>query len=270
MTGLLYKDYIGIKGRRIAGALLALTALFAVLRLAVTGEAAETADALLFFQSLEVDAVLAHELGYILFLLSRIPVKDEVVEVGVGVVDGVAGVVGNAFGAEQFPVRIIDGDNTLGDIYTAALAVDDGFGFGGSRGRPFIVGLGIGMSLWLRRVAFIHLDGAVPVGVGKEARDVAEVHDMEMCLALFHTEACSTSDDLLKLGHGVDNLVEDDELDHLAVDTSGEELAGGGDDGICCRDGSEIVEFAFTILVAAGDAYNVVGIFSTHVGIFVD
>ena len=208
-------------------------------------------------------------MGYFLFLLSRIPSADEVVEVGIGVVDSLSGIVGDALCAEQFAVGVVDGDHLADDFHPAAVAVDDGLcvvGFGFLH-LVALVGSGAVVLGW---VPLVHLDGTIPIGVGKEACHVAKVHDMEIGLALLLTDASAAPDDLFKLGHRVDILVKDDEFHHLAVDTCRKELTGGGNDGIGGRDGSEIVELAFAIFVGASDTHHVVGVLLAQVGVFVD
>ena len=44
-------------------------------------------------------------------------------------------------------------------------------------------------------------DGAVPVGVGEESRDAAEVHDDEAALALVVAQARAAANDLLEHRH---------------------------------------------------------------------
>ena len=162
--------------------------------------------------------------------------EDEVVDAGVGVVDVLACVVGDALGLEQLAAGVVDGYHLVDDAHRAAVLVDEGL-FGNTLatvvvGRERRVGLVRLLAVGGFSISLMHLYGAVPCWVGKEACDVSEVHDGEMCLSLTFAYASASTYNLLELGHGVDALVEDDEFHHLAVNARREQFAGCSDDGI--------------------------------------
>ena len=148
--------------------------------------------------------------------------QDEVIEVGVGVVDVALRVVGDAFHVQELAVGVVHRYLPVDDTHSAAVFVHNGLGFAVGLFRRFVVVFVIvfGVVLWrYLSVAIVHLNGAVPIGVGKEAGDVAEIHNGEMRLAFFLAYAGATAYNLFELRHGVDVLVEYYQFHHLAVHT---------------------------------------------------
>ena len=62
-------------------------------------EIIDITHALVFFQGLQINAVLTHQVYYLCFSLGSIPVIDKVSKVGIRVVDVLAGIVGDVFRA---------------------------------------------------------------------------------------------------------------------------------------------------------------------------
>ena len=62
-------------------------------------EIIDITHALVFFQSLQINAVLTHQVYYLCLSLGSIPVIDKVSKVGIRVVDVLAGIVGDVFRA---------------------------------------------------------------------------------------------------------------------------------------------------------------------------
>ena len=93
--------------------------------------------------------------------------------------------------------------------------------------------------LWLLfAIAFINLYRTIPIRISKKSCDVTEVHNGEMGFPVLLSDSCTTTDNLLELGHRVDSLVKHNELHHLAVNSCRQKFAGCCDDGVfgCNRD----------------------------------
>jgi hypothetical protein len=81
-----------------------------------------------------------------------------------------------------------------------------------------------------------------------------EVHDGEVELVVVLADARAASDDLLELGHGVDGLIQHDELAGFRIDAGGQQLGGGGDDRIRLVVVDEVGQLGLAFIVIAGDA----------------
>ena len=86
-----------------------------------------------------------------------------------------------------------------------------------------------------------------------------------MRLALLLTDTRATPHDLLEVRHRADALIQDDELDHLAVHPRGEELAGRSDHGVVRGDRDEVIELGAPIGITPRDTHHVVWILPTHI-----
>ena len=67
-------------------------------------------------------------------------------------------------------------------------------------------------------------------------------------------DAGAPAHDLLELDHGLDALVEHDELAGLGVHAGRQELRGGGDDRIAALGVDEVIQRPLALVVVAGDA----------------
>ena len=132
-------------------------------------------------------------------------------------------------------------------------------------------------SLWfgrflgfLRSKVWVDFQRTVPIRVGKQTGHIAEVHDREVGLTLLLPQAGATADDLLELCHGADHLVQNDQLDHLAVGPGGEQLRRCGDDRALRGCGDKILQFALAVGIAPGDPHHIVRVLLHHIGVEVD
>ena len=108
---------------------------------------------------------------------------------------------------------------------------------------------------------------AVKVLVGKQLGSALEVQNSEPGLAEVFTQAGATANDLLEQRHGLDVLIQHDELAGLRVHAGAHELGGGGDDGIVLLWIDEVVQLALAFGVVTGDLHHVFGVGSAEVGI---
>ena len=109
-------------------------------------------------------------------------------------------------------------------------------------------GVGSGRLRADRRVRLVDLDRvAVEVRVGKEAGGALEIHDGEPGLAVVLEDAGATADDLLEGGHGLDALVEDDELAGLGIHAGVQQLGGGDDDRIAAFGQDEVIQLGLAL-----------------------
>ena len=146
---------------------------------------------------------------------------DEVVKVGVCIIDVLFRVIGYALCSQQLAIGVIYRYDFVRDEDLAAILVNDGL---------LIFHRGLMRLLWFfrlriwffsaRRVALVNFNRAVPLGVGKQAGDVAEVHDGEMGFALFLPDAGTASHNLLEFCHRVNALIKHNQFHHLAINAS--------------------------------------------------
>jgi hypothetical protein len=108
---------------------------------------------------------------------------------------------------------------------------------------------------------------AVEVLVGKELGGALEVQDGEPALAQVFAQAGAAADDLLEQRHGLDVLVQHDELAGLRVHPGAHELGGGGDHRVGLFGVDEVVELALAFGVVAGDLHHVFGLGGADVGV---
>ena len=66
-------------------------------------------------------------------------------------------------------------------------------------------------------VTFNLLYRTIPIGISEKAGDASEIHYRETEFTLVLPDAGSPADDLFKLRHGVDVLVQNDQFRQLAV-----------------------------------------------------
>ena len=97
-----------------------------------------------------------------------------------------------------------------------------------------------------------------------------EVHDREKELVVIFVDARAATDDLLELRHGVDALVEHDQMACLGINAGRHELRSRGDDRECRFRIDEVVELRFALFVVACDAHDVFVVGSGKVGIGID
>ena len=81
---------------------------------------------------------------------------------------------------------------------------------------------------------------------------------------MFFLDPGTAPDNLLEGGHGVDRLVEDDELAGLGVHSGGKKLGGGGDDGELGFGVDEVVELGFAFDAIASDTHDVLGVIESQ------
>ena len=75
-------------------------------------------------------------------------------------------------------------------------------------------------------------------------------------------DARATPDDLLELGHGLNTLVQNDQLARLCINTRCQKLGCGSDDRIARFRVDEVVELGLAKRIVAGDPHSVPVIFS--------
>ncbi|MPM68269.1 hypothetical protein SDC9_115200 [bioreactor metagenome] len=83
---------------------------------------------------------------------------------------------------------------------------------------------GVGGTRCGRTITFNLFNGPIPIGVRKQARNIAKVHDRKVCFTFLFSKPGSAADNLLKFSHGADHLIKNNQLGHLAVGTGGEQL----------------------------------------------
>ena len=108
---------------------------------------------------------------------------------------------------------------------------------------------------------------AIEIRVRKECGRLPEIHDREEKLSVVLVDTGAATDDLLKLGHGFDAPVEDDEVAGLGVDAGAHETGGRADDGIGGFRVDEVVELSLALVVVTGDAHDVFGVGGGEVGV---
>ena len=77
---------------------------------------------------------------------------------------------------------------------------------------------------------------------------------------MFFLNSGAAPDNLLEGGHGVDRLVEDDELAGLGVHSGCKKLGGGGDNGELGFGVDEVVKLGFAFDAVASDTHDVLGV----------
>ena len=228
-------------------------------------------------QFVKEDAARGQLFDHGLFALGRVPGAEEVVQGGVGLVHGLARVVLERFGDQPaVAVQVLDplgGDADLDVIDHVGDGPGSGRLAGGEGWRLFfhVIRHLLGRQGRIVRAGFVDLHRfAVKGGIGKEGGGPLEVHDGEVELAVLLVDAGAAADDLLELGHGVDALVEHDQVAGLGVHPGGHELRGGGDHRIGRFRVDEVVELGLALVVVAGDAHHVPGVGGGKVGVGVD
>ena len=199
----------------------------------------------LVLELVEQDALIEQFGDDGVFAVGGVPVLQEVVE---GLVDGE-----DVFAADLFKglgdevavgVDVLDvlGEDVGGlavDVEFAALLVflvvfddaDEG-ALPTAVGAAICAGVGVcGRYGWfgIGEIDFVvwsyfhDLDGfAVEGGITEEAGGVAEVHDGEVAFAEVFADAGAAADDLFELGHGVDVLIEHNQMAGLGIDAGAE------------------------------------------------
>lgn len=254
-------------------ALDALGALAARQGLLVVGDVADEVEVVdvvhlhRLLELVEVDAALREHIGDGLLLLGGVPLVDEGMEVAELAEDVLLGVVDDVLLLQELAACVVDGNRLLHGVDLAAVGAHKRLGrrVAATTATAVAAASRLAVSSLARLKARVLDDGAVPVGVGEESRDAAEVHDDEAALALVVAQARAAADNLLEHRHRGDVLVEGDETHHLAVDTGREQLRRRCDDGRRRGDGDEVAELALAVGVAARDAHDVVRILLHHV-----
>ena len=198
---------------------------------------------------------------------------DKVRQRGILALDVGSRVINNIFLSKQLAVGIVDGNGLIDNLHSASVFIDNR-SFNRVNGRFFSSAT---MTAAFRLVAsatmletFVLFNRAVPIGVGKEPCHVSKVHNDKMRLAVLFSDTGSTTDDLLKGGHTLNRLVQDNQLCHFAVCSGGKQLRCSSDNWIRAGYGDEIVKFGLAINIGTGDSYTVVRILLNHVSVVVD
>ena len=198
---------------------------------------------------------------------------DKVRQRGILALDVGSGIINNIFLSKQLAVGIIDRNGLIDNFHSASVFIDDR-SFNRVNGRFFS---STTMNAAFRLVSsttmletFVLFNRAVPIGVGKEPCHVSKVHNDKMCLAVLFSDTGSTTDDLLKGGHTLNRLVQDNQLCHFTVCSGGKQLRCSSDNWIRAGHGDEIVKFGFAINIGTGDSNTVVRIFLDHISVMVD
>ncbi len=127
---------------------------------------------------------------------------------------------------------------------------------------------------WKRRVVrtrLVNLHGiAIKRRIGKELGRLLEIQDGEPVFIEVFVDACAAADDLFEFGHGLDALIQNDELAGLGVDASGHQLGGGGDNGVLAFRKDEVVQLQLAFLVVTRDAHDIAMVLRHQVGVFID
>ena len=198
---------------------------------------------------------------------------DKVRQRGILALDVGSRVINNIFLSKQLAVGIVDGNGLIDNLHSASVFIDNR-SFNRVNGRFFSSAT---MTAAFRLVAsaamletFVLFNRAVPIRVGKESRHVSKVHNDKMRLAILFSDTGSTTDDLLKGGHTLNCLIQDNQFCHFAVCSGGKQLGCRSDNGIRAGHGDEIVKFGLAINIGTGDSYTVVWILLNHVSVMVD
>ena len=117
---------------------------------------------------------------------------------------------------------------------------------------------------------FVLLNRAVPIRVSKESRHISEVHNDKMCLAVLFSDTGSTTDDLLKGGHTLNRLVQNNQLCHFAISPGRKKLRSRSDNRIRTGYGDEIIKFGLAINIGTCNSDTVVRILLDHISVMVD
>ena len=110
---------------------------------------------------------------------------------------------------------------------------------------------------------------SIEIGIGKQPRGRAGVvEDAEKQLAVVVSDAGSAADDLLELGHRVDDPHQHDVLDRGGIDAGGEQLRRSEDDRRAAFQVLKVAEVAASEVAFVGrDAADVVGIVADEIGV---
>ena len=111
----------------------------------------------------------------------------------------------------------------------------------------------------------INNNRTIPIRVSKQSANIAEIHYYEMSFTFFFTQSCTTSDNLLKLCHGSDHFIQNNELRHLTVRTGRQKLGCGCNDGIWRRDGNEVIQLLLAIIIASSNTHHIIRILFDHI-----
>ena len=88
-----------------------------------------------------------------------------------------------------------------------------------------------------------------------------------MCLSILFPQASTTANDLLKLSHGTDHLIQHDQLRHFTIGSGGEKFRRCGDYRPFRGSGDEILQLAFPVCITTGNAHHIVRVLFHHIGI---
>ena len=228
---------------------------------------------LIRFQQFQINAPLPEQIPNLLLFFLGTPLADEVVQRRILSTDILLGVVHNALLSKQFPIGVVDGDRLMDNLHLAAIAIHDGLGTLRRRVTTRGISCTIRRSRRFRTSctkARVHLNGAVPLRVGEQPRYIAEIHHNKMGLSILLPQAGAAPDDLLKLSHRANHLIQNDQLGHLTVGPGREQFRSSCNDRILGRHRDKIAQFLFAILIAAGNAHHIIRVLLDHVRIQID
>ena len=215
-----------------------------------------------------------------LLLLGLAPMVQEIVERCELLGQGIASVVLQGLG-DQFAIGVevlhpfghhLDlniGDNVTAHV--AALLAWQRFGYAARR-RGVVVRRGIGEFIvrrrlpilfiwrkrWLAGAWLIDLHGiAVESRIGEQLGRFLEIEDGEPVLVKVLVDARSATDDLLEFSHGLDALIQHNELAGLGVHAGGHQLAGGGNHRVAFFRVDEVIQLGFAFLFVTGNPHHV-------------
>ena len=208
------------------------------------------------------DALLFQLVEDGLFFPFAVPALQEVVQRGVFGADPIAGEVlvglGDelAVGADVFDTLVDDPS-----IYAADAELVGPLLLLNANGLILFPWLRIGRHRTIPATGLVdHRRLAVEIRVAEQLGGLLEVHDGEEPFVVLLVDAGAPADDLLEAGHGVDTLVQHDELAGLGIHSGGEQFGGGGDDGKGTFRVNEVVQLGLALRAVAGDTHHVLGI----------
>ena len=105
--------------------------------------------------------------------------------------------------------------------------------------------------------------------VGKQAAGISEIHDGKILFAVVRFQTSASTDDLLKLGHGIDVVVQHNQLARFAVNAGCHQFGGGNNYGVGAILGNKIIQLRLALCVIACYTHNILGVFSNQVCVFI-
>ena len=91
-----------------------------------------------------------------------------------------------------------------------------------------------------------------------------------MGLAVLFSDTGSTPDNLLKGGHALNRLIQNNQLGHFAVCSGRKQFRSRCNHWIRTGYGNEVIQLGFAVHIRTGNSYAIIGILLNHIGIVID